>query len=79
MRVLGSIQELILERRTATQREIYYLHAQAFGHNASKAVDVLLDVCCMLGVSRDQVGILASCRGLLAGSVEVEVRRALYP
>ena len=66
LRVQRSAYELTTSARTATVREVYYLHAEYFsGQDESNAS--IARSCDVLGVARHELGILAASRGWYAG------------
>lgn len=59
--VLQTAHALLKSGRTATQREVYYLHKALFG-SAAEASAAILKVCALLGVPRHRLGIVATSR-----------------
>jgi DNA topoisomerase VI subunit A len=60
----------LLERKTVTQRELYYLHASFFVDQA-EAASALLRTQATVGVPRHSLGVLAAGRGWFAGRVRI--------
>jgi hypothetical protein len=66
LRVVATSYELLAKEKTATSREVYYMHAQYFSNQGeanaavSKAADALV-------LKRHELGILSASRGFYAG------------
>lgn len=71
--VLQTAHSLLKTGRTATQREVYYLHKALFA-NAAECNQTILRVCALLSLPRHRLGIVASSRGYFAGCIEIHVR-----
>jgi DNA topoisomerase VI subunit A len=71
--VLQTSHSLLKSGRTATQREVYYLHKTLFA-SALECNQTILRVCALLSVPRHRLGIVASSRGYFAGCLELYVR-----
>lgn len=70
LQVLSTCYELLKKRKTATQRELYYMHANSF-RDQKEAEVALARAMEILQVPRHSLGILASGRGWFAGCVQI--------
>jgi meiotic recombination protein SPO11 len=59
--VLRTVCELLRDEKTATQREIYYMHKNVFATSVDCSA-AIQRVCAMLGVPRHSLGIVATSR-----------------
>ena len=68
--VLAFVSRLIKERKTATQRELYYSYPLHF-KTQMQCNEAILDCAALLGVEREALNLRASARGLFAGNITV--------
>jgi meiotic recombination protein SPO11 len=71
LRTLGTSHELLSKQRTASVRELYYLHASLMEDSGEAADAIAAAQRAMGGVSRHSLGLFASGRGSYAGLVRV--------
>jgi DNA topoisomerase VI subunit A len=70
LRAVRTSYELLASGRTATSREVYYLHATYYARQ-DEANTALKAAAGVLGVARHEMGVLAASRGWYAGLVRV--------
>ncbi|DAZ94910.1 TPA: LOW QUALITY PROTEIN: hypothetical protein N0F65_003080 [Lagenidium giganteum] len=68
--VLQTAYELLRDQRTATQREVYYLHT--FFKSQSEADSAILDAGSILGVPRESLNIVGATKGSFCGPLSVK-------
>ena len=78
LRVLATVAELLRCGRTATTRELYYLHA-AFFTDAKESTAAIARVTAALGVPRTALSLLAATRGWVAGALAYNGRALVAP
>jgi DNA topoisomerase VI subunit A len=70
--LMGMIYKLKRTNKTAAQRELYYSLCHAFT-SQSVCNNAILDVGCLLGVDRSDLGVFASSKGYFTGCIEVDL------
>jgi meiotic recombination protein SPO11 len=70
LRVLASSYELLRLGKTATTREVFYMHA-AFFKDASESAGAIARVMRLLKLPRPSLGLLAASRGWFAGALRL--------
>ncbi|XP_043844756.1 meiotic recombination protein SPO11 isoform X2 [Dromiciops gliroides] len=68
LKILSMIYKLVQSNTYATKRDIYYTDIQLFG-NQSVVDNIINDISCMLKVSRRNLHILSTSKGLIAGNL----------
>ncbi|ETN04477.1 hypothetical protein F442_14518 [Phytophthora nicotianae P10297] len=69
--ILQTAHALLTENKTATQRDVYYLHP--FFKGQGEADEAILDAGSILGIPRDSMNIVAATKGCFTGDISVLV------
>ncbi|EGZ16154.1 hypothetical protein PHYSODRAFT_506531 [Phytophthora sojae] len=72
--ILQTAHALLTENKTATQRDVYYLHP--FFKGQSEADEAILDAGSILGVPRGCMNIVGATKGCFTGDISILVRGA---
>ncbi|TMW56697.1 hypothetical protein Poli38472_006707 [Pythium oligandrum] len=67
--VLHTVYELLSQRKTVTQREIYYMHP--FFKNQNEADEAILDTGCILRAPRGSLNIVGATKGCFSGCLKL--------
>eukprot|EP00644_Phytophthora_capsici_P016825 jgi/Phyca11/576761/estExt2_Genewise1.C_PHYCAscaffold_950048 len=70
--VLQTAHALLTENKTATQRDVYYLHS--FFKGQSEADEAILDAGSILGIPRGHLNIVGATKGCFTGDISILVR-----
>jgi meiotic recombination protein SPO11 len=70
---MTKIVELLLENQVSTKRDLYYQNVNLFDSQGflDQAIE---DISCSLGVSRDELNIIASGKGLVIGPIRITLK-----
>ncbi|CAI5703041.1 unnamed protein product [Peronospora effusa] len=67
--ILQTVHALLTENKTATQRDVYYLHP--FFKGQSEADEAILDTGSILGVPRGCMNIVGATKGFFTGNISI--------
>ncbi|CAK1603346.1 unnamed protein product [Parnassius mnemosyne] len=71
--VLTKVHELLSKNLCVTRRELFYQNVTRF-RNQSNLDEAVRDVCCLLQTPPWNLGIIATAKGLIAGSVKIHMK-----
>ncbi|KAK1945257.1 Meiotic recombination protein SPO11 [Phytophthora citrophthora] len=71
--ILQTAHALLTENKTATQRDVYYLHS--FFKGQSEADEAILDAGSILGIPRGHLNIVGATKGCFTGDISMFVRQ----